>query len=85
MRINFIDIKKQYQKMKSEIDKSILDVVNSGNFIMGQSVLDLETTLNKYTGSKHAISCSSGTDALLLALKSLNLKFKYVGNNGFPK
>ncbi len=73
MRINFIDIKKQYQNMKSEIDKSILDVVNSGNFIMGQSVLDLEKTLNKYTGSKHAISCSSGTDALLLSLMALDI------------
>ena len=73
MRINFIDIKKQYQKMKSEIDKSILDVVNSGDFIMGQSILDLEKNLNKYIGSKHAISCSSGTDALLLSLMALDI------------
>ena len=61
------------EKLLSEIDKSILDVVNSGNFIMGQSVLDLEKTLNKYTGSKHAISCSSGTDALLLSLMALDI------------
>ena len=73
MEINFIDVKKQYNKMKSEIDSAVLSVMSKGQFIMGQDVFDLEHNLSQYTESAHAISCSSGTDALLLALMSLNI------------
>jgi len=74
MEINFIDVKKQYNKMKSEIDSAVLSVMSKGQFIMGQDVFDLEYNLSKYTESAYAISCSSGTDALLLALMSLNIR-----------
>tara|TARA_B100000287_G_scaffold435034_1_gene501530 strand:- start:2129 stop:3229 length:1101 start_codon:yes stop_codon:yes gene_type:complete len=74
MKINFVDIKKQYNKMKSEIDSAVLSVMSNGQFIMGQDVFDLEYNLSNYTESEYAISCSSGTDALLLALMSLNIR-----------
>lgn len=67
--MQFRDLKQQYQVLKSEIDQSVLDVMQSGAFIMGQPVRDLEARLAEYVGVKHCISCANGTDALTLALK----------------
>lgn len=67
--INFRDLKKQYQVLKSEIDKAVVETMQSGTFIMGQPVKDLEAELAAYVGVKHCISCANGTDALTLALK----------------
>ncbi|WP_295053524.1 DegT/DnrJ/EryC1/StrS family aminotransferase, partial [Sulfuricurvum sp.] len=68
MKINFIDLQGQYQKYKEEIDHEIHDVLDTSNYIMGPKVIELENNLATFTGAKHAIACSSGTDALLLAL-----------------
>jgi len=73
MKINFIDLKAQYQEYKKEIDKEVLEVFSSAQFIGGEKLNSLETNLSKYTGAKHAIGCSSGTDALLLSLMALNI------------
>jgi UDP-2-acetamido-2-deoxy-ribo-hexuluronate aminotransferase len=73
MKINFIDLQGQYQKYKTEIDKEIHEVLDTSMYIGGK-VNNLEDSLAKFTGAKHAIACSSGTDALLLALLSLNIK-----------
>lgn len=56
------------------IDLAINDVVSATNFIMGKQVADLEIALQNYTGTKHAITCSSGIDALLLAIMALDIK-----------
>ena len=72
--MQFRDIKKQYQVLKSDIDKAILDVAASGAYIMGPQVKELERQLAGYVGTKHCISCASGTDALTLALKALGVK-----------
>lgn len=72
--MQFRDIKKQYQVLKLDIDKAILDVVASGTYIMGPQVKELERQLAGYVGTKHCISCASGTDALTLALKALGVK-----------
>ena len=74
MKINFIDLKAQYQEYKTEIDKEISEVLTSAQFIGGAKLNSLEENLGKYTGSKHAIGCSSGTDALLLSLMALDIK-----------
>ncbi len=74
MKINFIDLQAQYNEYKEEIDKEVLEVMSSAQFIGGEKLNTLETNLAKYTGSKHAIGCSSGTDALLLALMALDIK-----------
>ena len=73
MKINFIDLQAQYQKYKEEIDKEVLEVFASAQFIGGEKLNSLERDLAIYTGSKHAIGCSSGTDALLLALMALGV------------
>ncbi len=74
MKIDFAKLQYQYQLYKEEIDTSIQAVLNKSNYIMGEEVLELEKSLEEFTGVKHAISCSSGTDALLLAMMSLNIK-----------
>ncbi len=73
MKINFIDLQAQYQKYKEEIDKEVLEVFASAQFIGGEKLNSLERNLAAYTGSKHAIGCSSGTDALLLALMAIGV------------
>jgi len=73
MNIPFIDLKAQYQTYKSEIDKEVLEVMASAQFIGGPKLSALESNLAAYTGAAHAIGCSSGTDALLLALMALDI------------
>lgn len=73
MKINFIDLQGQYQKYKEDIDKEIHEVLDTSMYIGGK-VTELEKNLALFTGVKHAIACSSGTDALLLALMALDIK-----------
>lgn len=72
--MQFRDLKKQYQVLKPQIDKGILDAIASGAFIMGKEVKELEVALAEYVGVKHCLGCANGTDALTLALKTWNLK-----------
>lgn len=74
MKINFIDLQAQYQAYKQEIDEQIHDVLDTSSYIMGSKVAELEENLSKFVGCKHSIACSSGTDALLLALMALDIK-----------
>ena len=73
MKINFIDLKAQYQEYKKEIDNEVLEVFSSAQFIGGEKLSSLESNLANFTGAKHAIGCSSGTDALLLSLMALDI------------
>ncbi len=68
--IPFVNLKKQYHNIKQEINKSILEVLESGDFIMGDSVIRLEREVAKYIGVSSAVSCSSGTSALVMALRA---------------
>ncbi len=74
MKINFIDLQAQYKAYKNEIDAAIQEVISAANFIMGDEVKKLEEQLAEYIGAKYAISCASGTDALLLALMAIDIK-----------
>lgn len=71
--IPFIDLKAQFEVMEVEIRASIDRVLNHGNFIMGPEVAELERELAAYARVKHAVSCSSGTDALLMPLMAWNI------------
>ncbi len=73
-QIDFANLKKQHFLYHDEIEKEIDEVLNKTNFIMGKPIKILEKNLEKFTGSKHAITCSSGTDALLLAMMALEIK-----------
>ncbi|MDD4506235.1 MAG: DegT/DnrJ/EryC1/StrS family aminotransferase [Sulfurospirillaceae bacterium] len=74
MQIPFIDLKSQYECYKEEINKEVLEVLSSTQFIMGPQVTKLEENLAKFTGAKYAYVCSSGTDALLLALMAIDIQ-----------
>ena len=69
----FVDLPAQQQRIKSKIDKGIQTVLEHGRYIMGPEVGQLEKRLAEFAGVKHAISCASGTDALLMALMALGI------------
>jgi len=74
MNIDFANLQLQYQKYKVDIDANIQAVLDKSNYIMGEEVTQLESSLEEFTGAKYAITCSSGTDALLLAMMALDIK-----------
>ena len=69
----FIDLKYQYNLIRDEIHAGIDRVLESGHFILGAEIAELEKQLAEYAGVKHALACSSGTDALLMALMALEI------------
>lgn len=66
--MQFRDLKTQYEHLKSEIDAGIQGVIESGAFILGKPVAELEEKLAAYVGTDHCVSCANGTDALQLML-----------------
>ena len=74
MNIPFVDLKPQYQALKSKIDQRIQKVLDHGQFILGPEVSECEEALAKFVGCEHAIACGSGTDALILALMAIDIK-----------
>jgi UDP-2-acetamido-2-deoxy-ribo-hexuluronate aminotransferase len=74
-KIEFIDLKAQYAAIKTEVNARIQTVLDHGQYIMGPEVKELETKLAAYTGSKHCITCASGTEALLMSLMALGVGY----------
>ena len=72
--MNFRDLKAQYNVLKDEMDRAIMEVVASSAFVMGPKIKEMETAFAEYVGAKHCIACNSGTDALLLALKAFRVQ-----------
>jgi len=73
MAVPLLDLQRQYQSIKREVDAEVQRVVAAQRFILGPDVEKLEAAIASYVGSKHAIGCASGTDAILLPLKALQL------------
>jgi len=71
--MEFIDLKSQYQALKTDIDARIQRVLDHGQYIMGPEVQELENALTAYTGAKHCITCASGTEALLMSMMALGI------------
>lgn len=71
--MQFRDLQKQYQVLKTNIDDAVHQVLATGNFISGSQVTELEMQLADYIGTKHCITCANGTDALSLALMTWNI------------
>jgi len=74
MKIDFANLQLQYQTYKDKIDSNIQAILNKSNYILGEEVDILEKELQNFTGAKYAIACSSGTDALLLALMAMDIQ-----------
>lgn len=71
--MEFIDLKRQQNRIKFKIDESIQKVLEHGKYILGPEVFELEDELSKFVKSTHCITCSSGTDALLMSLMALRV------------
>ncbi|MEK6196489.1 MAG: DegT/DnrJ/EryC1/StrS family aminotransferase, partial [Deltaproteobacteria bacterium] len=66
--MQFIDLATQQKRIRKQIEKNIMAVLDHGKYIMGPEIAEIEQRLAEYVGVKHAIGCSSGTDALLMTL-----------------
>jgi dTDP-4-amino-4,6-dideoxygalactose transaminase len=73
-KIQMVDLKSQYEKIKPEIDAGIQEVINNTQFIKGPQIKVFEDGLAHSLGVKHVISCANGTDALQIAMMALDLK-----------
>ncbi|MDL2227846.1 DegT/DnrJ/EryC1/StrS family aminotransferase [Bacteroidales bacterium OttesenSCG-928-K03] len=73
-KIQMVDLASQYQKIKTEIDEAVLNVVSSTAYINGPEVQAFATELQDYLNVKHVIPCANGTDALQVAMMALELK-----------
>ena len=71
--IALIDLKAQQARIRHNLDRAIQRVLDHGQYIMGPEVAELERRLSAFCGAKHAITCSSGTDALLIALMAMGI------------
>ncbi|HUR10790.1 MAG TPA: DegT/DnrJ/EryC1/StrS family aminotransferase [Flavitalea sp.] len=72
--IQMVDLKQQYAKIKSEVDASIHEILDTSAFINGKAVAEFAQNLSQYLGVKHVIPCANGTDALQIAMMALDLK-----------
>ncbi|NNG46672.1 MAG: aminotransferase class I/II-fold pyridoxal phosphate-dependent enzyme, partial [Deltaproteobacteria bacterium] len=72
--MKFVDLQSQFAAYEPEIRREMEEVLRSARFIMGPKGSELEKRLSDYVGGKHAIGCSSGTDALVLALMAYGVK-----------
>ena len=73
MSVPFIDLKSQYKALKTNIDARIQKVLDSGAYIGGPEIAELEQKLAAHTGTKHCLAVASGTDALLLPMMALGI------------
>lgn len=73
MKIPLVDLVAQYRAIQSEIDEAVRSVLESGQFILGPQVSALEEEVAAYLGTAHAVGVGSGTDALVLALRALDV------------
>ena len=74
LNIQMVDLKSQYEKIKSQVDQAINDVLNSTQFINGEHVKSFQNELAAYLNVKHVITCANGTDALQISMMALGLK-----------
>lgn len=72
--IQMVDLKTQYLNIKDEVDKAVIDVLESSAFINGKPVQQFAETFAAYMGVKHVIPCANGTDALQIAMMALDLQ-----------
>ncbi|MEG2339177.1 MAG: aminotransferase class I/II-fold pyridoxal phosphate-dependent enzyme, partial [Odoribacter sp.] len=74
MKIEMVDLHRQYERIKEEVNEQIQEVLNSCAFINGPQVKEFCENLAIYNNVKHVIPCANGTDALQIALMTLDLK-----------
>lgn len=73
VQIPLINLRRQYETIKTECDRKVLDLLSSAQYIMGENVKAFEKEFSEYLGIRHSISVANGTDALVIALKALGI------------
>ena len=74
MSVPLLDLRAQLEALRDEVLPAVTAAIHGTQYIMGEPVRELEAAIARYTGATHAIACASGTDALLLSLKTLDLQ-----------
>jgi len=74
MKIQFLDLINPYRELKNELDEAISRTISSGWYILGEEVDSFEEKWAKYCNAKHCVSVANGLDALILSLRSLNIR-----------
>src|SRR3954468_8137681 len=73
-QVPLLDLQAQHKSIREEVLAEMVRVVDSQKFILGEDVKKLETEIAAYCGTKYAIGCASGSDALILALMALDIR-----------
>ena len=73
MKINFLDLRKNYINIENEVNTELQNLFKNCDFILGEKVKEFENNFANYLAIKHFIGCGNGTDALEIAVKSLDL------------
>jgi UDP-2-acetamido-2-deoxy-ribo-hexuluronate aminotransferase len=74
MKIQMVDLRGQYEKIKTEIDQAVISCISSTAYINGPAVKEFTVSLENYLGVKHVIPCANGTDSLQIAMMALGLQ-----------
>lgn len=74
MKVPILNLQRQYSDFKEELEPKILELLQSGNYVMGKEVAALEQELCDYIGCKHAITVGNGTDSLIIALRACGIQ-----------
>jgi len=72
--VPMLDVTRENKRLEAELEAAMADVSRSGAFVHGPAVTKFEAAMAKYCGSKHAVGCASGSDAILLSLMALGPK-----------
>ncbi|GAH46825.1 unnamed protein product, partial [marine sediment metagenome] len=75
MKIPFLNLKAQYSSIKDEIDKKISFLIDNAAFILGEELEKFEKEFAEFCNAKYSVGVSSGTDALIIALRALNISY----------
>ena len=73
MTVPLLDLPAQYEEIKNELEKEVIEILRSGRYIKGPKLIELEEKLAEYCQTDFAVTCASGTDAILLALMALGI------------
>ncbi len=71
--MKIFDLKKQFKIFENDINRKVLKIISSGSYILGDNVKSFEKNVSHYLGSKYTVSCNSGTDAIVMSLRALDI------------
>jgi dTDP-4-amino-4,6-dideoxygalactose transaminase len=73
-RISFLALEREYREVEGDVERRFRRVLDTQSFVLGEQSVELERSMRELTGARHAVACSSGSDALYLALRALDIR-----------